>query len=322
MRVGISERFGMPGHDLAHLARIARAIEARGFDSYWTPEHLAVCAGAPDVLAAAPSFPDPFVNLTAVAAATSRILLGTAVLLAPLQHPLAIARAGATLDAISGGRFVLGAGVGWESMEYASLGVPWEARGERASEHLEAVLAVWRKRPSTYVGRHVAFDSVIAEPRPLQRPHPPLLVGGNSDAALRRAARLGDGWFGWGLEAEALERARRTLHGLLSAAGREPEGFTLQIGTRFDGDRDRLARYAEQARALGVDRLVLTCGPEGTVGEDELDAIAAACAPLQEVSSAPPLGASDSAGEGARGGLARAAVALPTNPRLGGRRGA
>ncbi|HEX3910042.1 MAG TPA: TIGR03619 family F420-dependent LLM class oxidoreductase [Solirubrobacteraceae bacterium] len=285
MRIGISERFGMPGHDLAHLTRIARAIEARGFDSYWTPEHLAVCAGAPEVLTDAPSFPDPFVNLTAVAAATSQILLGTAVLLAPLQHPLAIARAGASLDAISGGRFVLGAGVGWEPMEYAALGVPWQARGERASEHLEAVLALWREQPASHAGPYVAFDSAIGEPRPLRRPgrpHPPLLVGGNSDAALQRAARLGDGWFGWGLEREALGRALRKLRELLSATGREAGDFTLQLGIRFDGDRERLERYAREARAMGIDRLVVTCGPEGTVDEDRLDAIAGACAPRQE----------------------------------------
>ncbi|MEA2209927.1 MAG: hypothetical protein QOF54_2404 [Solirubrobacteraceae bacterium] len=306
MRVGISERFGMLGHDLAHVARVARAIEAHGFDSYWSPEHLAVRArDAPPELAAAPGFPDPFVNLTAVAAVTSTLLLGTAVLLAPLQHPLAIARAGASLDALSGGRFVLGAGVGWEPWEYSAMGIPWEGRGDRATEHLEAVIAVWRQPGASHSGRHVAFEAVAGEPRPVSRPHPPVLVGGNSDAALRRAARVGDGWFGWGLRGGAVDTARERLQQLLGAAGRDTAPFTLQLGTRFDGDSARLAAHAAEARASGIDRLVVTCGPSGSVDERELEQIAAACGPL---------GASDRQAGGARRANDHPQVASPPNP--------
>jgi probable F420-dependent oxidoreductase len=313
MRVGISERFGMPGHDLAHVGRIARAIEANGFDSYWSPEHLAVRAsGAAPELAAAPSFPDPFVNLTAVAAASSTLLLGTAVLLAPLQHPLAIARAGASLDALSGGRFVLGVGVGWEPWEYAALGVPWRDRGARASEHVEAVITLWRSPGAGYEGRHVTFGAVAGEPRPLARPHPPVLVGGNSDAALRRAARLGDGWFGWGLDRDALRAARGRLMELLSARGRDPQAFTVQLGTRFEGDTARLAEAAAEARAAGVDRLVVTCGPTASAGETELAQIAAACAPL---------GASDSALRTPSSAAHRPELASPTTAHSGRAKG-
>jgi probable F420-dependent oxidoreductase len=290
MKVGISERFGGPGHDLAHIAAIARAIEQRGFDSYWTPEHVAVRAAGSggyrddsgeSLLADSPSFPDPFINLTAVAAASTSLLLGTAVLLVPLHHPIAIARAGATLDRLSGGRFVLGAGIGWEPWEYATLGVPWKARGARAVEHLEAVIALWQEGTATYAGEHVAFEGAILEPRAVCTPHPPILIGGNSDAAMRRAARIGDGWFGWGLELDELDRARRHLRSLLSADERRGrERFVIQLGTRFDGSHERLARYAAGARARGVDRLVVTCGPDGTVSERELDAIASACGPL------------------------------------------
>jgi probable F420-dependent oxidoreductase len=304
MHVGISERFGVPGQDLAHVTRIARAIEAHGFDSYWCPEHLAVRAsGAAPELAAAPSFPDPFVNLTAVAAASSTLLLGTAVLLAPLQHPLAIARAGASLDALSGGRFVLGVGVGWEPWEYAALGVPWQDRGTRAGEHLEAVIALWRSPGASYEGQHVAFGAVAGEPRPVSHPYPPVLVGGNSDAALRRAARLGDGWFGWGLDRDTLRAARGRLAELLSAAGRDPQAFTVQLGTRFDGDTARLGEVAKDARAEGVDRLVVTCGPTDSADEAQLARIAAACGPL---------GASDSAYGTPSNAARRPELASPT----------
>jgi probable F420-dependent oxidoreductase len=303
VRVGISERFGAPGHDLAHIARIAAAVEARGFDSFWAPEHLVVlgAAGAEFSdesntieLSDAPSFPDPFQTLTAVAAATTRLLLGTAVLLVPLHHPLAIARAGATLDVLSGGRFVLGAGVGWQPQEYAALNVPWGDRGARTSEHLEAVRALWTERPASYSGRNISFEAVLAEPRPLTRPHPPILVGGNSDAALRRAASVGDGWFGWGLDPDGLERARGYLLELLATGGREEHSFTIQLGKRFDGDGEQLASFAECARSLGLDRLVVSCAPDRPIGEPELDAIALACGPLGGFDRAPEAAANPS----------------------------
>jgi probable F420-dependent oxidoreductase len=286
MQVGISERFGGAGHDLAHVATIARAIEEAGFDSFWAPEHLAVLGdgggrfdeGSDAVsLADSPSFPDPFVTLTAVAAATRSIIVGTAVTLMPLHSPFSIARAGATLDVLSGGRFVLGAGVGWEPREYAALGVGWTDRGRRATEHLEAVLALWSGRPARYAGSLVHFEDVIGDPHPLSRPHPPVLVGGGSDAALRRAAQLGDGWFGWGHTGAALDQALGQLDGLLTDAGRSREDFTLQVGTRFDGDAGRLSEFAEYARDRAVDRIVVTCGPERSVTLRDLQAIAAAC---------------------------------------------
>ena len=178
--------------------------------------------------------------------------------------------------------------------------MPWKGRGERADEHLEAVLALWREQPASYRGAHVSFDSVLLEPRPARQPHPPVIVGGNSDAALRRAAHLADGWFGWGLDLDELDRARRSLHCLLSGSGRDGEDFQIQLGTRFDGNVERLARYAAGARARGVGRLVVTCGPEGTVDERQLDEIAHACGPL---------GASDSAHAPLPASPARAALA-------------
>ena len=284
LRVGISERFGAPGHDLAWITRIARATEAAGFDSFWSPEHLAVFddrssrfAGGGASLADSPSFPDPFVTLTAVAAATSSLLVGTAITLMPLVSPLTVARAGATLDALSGGRFVLGAGVGWQPREYDALGVGWADRGQRMTEHVEAVLALWTQSPACYEGEFVRFDSVIAEPRPVSTPHPPVLIGGDSDSALRRAARLGGGWFGWGQSGDSLRRILSRLDGLLDEVGRSRDGFTIQIGTRFDGRIGPLRAFAKEACERGVDRLVVTCGPQRAIDEDDLASIAEAC---------------------------------------------
>lgn len=170
------------------LIEWAQEIERLGFETLWVRDH---------VLWHSPVL-DPFTVLGAMAARTSRIRLGPGVLLLPLRSPALIAKAVASLDFVSGGRAVVGVGIGGEfPKEYEACGVPIRERGHRADEAIEAIKALWSPGPATYKGKFYRFEGVVMEPRPLQEPHPPIWVGGRSDAALRRAGRLGDGWLAY-----------------------------------------------------------------------------------------------------------------------------
>jgi probable F420-dependent oxidoreductase len=172
----------------ATLLEWAELTERLGYETLWYRDHVVWHS---PVL-------DPFTTLGAMAARTSRIRLGTGVLLLPLRPPALVAKAIATLDVLSGGRAVLGAGIGGEfPVEFQACGVPTAERGARTDEALEAILRLWSGAPASFAGRFHHFDGVVMEPAPVQRPHPPIWVGGRSDAALRRAARLGDGWLAY-----------------------------------------------------------------------------------------------------------------------------
>lgn len=180
--------FGVGLVPAAILLEWGAAAERLGYDTIWYRDH---------VLWHSPVL-DPFSMLGALAARTSRARLGTGVLLLPLRHPVLVAKAAATLDYVSGGRAILGVGVGGEfAPEFQACGVPLDERGRRADEGLEAIRALWTQSPASYKGRFVHLDGVVMEPRPVQVPHPPLWVGGRSDAALRRAARHAEGWMAY-----------------------------------------------------------------------------------------------------------------------------
>jgi probable F420-dependent oxidoreductase len=139
-------------------------------------------------------FYDPFLVLGWLARATTRVELGTTVVILPYRHPLHTARLAANLDRLSNGRFILGVGVGWARQEFAALGLPFERRGAMSDDYLAAIRTAWTSDPASYTGRFVTFRDVHTGPRPVRAPHPPIWVGGASDAALRRAVRLGDAW--------------------------------------------------------------------------------------------------------------------------------
>ena len=189
MTFGVS--LGSFGAGLPSAATVlgwAELAERLGYDIVWFRDHLVWHS---PVL-------DPFTTLGAMAARTSRIRLGPGVLLLPLRAPAAIAKAIATLDVLSDGRAVLGAGIGGEfPKEFEAAGVPHAERGRRADEALEAIRRLWTTAPAGLKGEFHRFDDVVMEPRPLQTPHPPIWVGGRSDAALRRAARFGDAWLAY-----------------------------------------------------------------------------------------------------------------------------
>jgi probable F420-dependent oxidoreductase len=170
----------------------ARFAEEAGFAIAMMSDHV---APTPDVSALyPPPFYDPFVTLAWLAANTSTLELGTTVAVLPYRHPLHTARLTTNIDQLSGGRFVLGVGVGWSEQEYAALGVPFRERGAITDEYLTVMLDAWRSDEVSHDGVYVRFDRVGTGPPPHRRPHPPVWVGGTSRAGIRRAARFGDAW--------------------------------------------------------------------------------------------------------------------------------
>lgn len=162
-----------------------------------------------------------------------------------------------SLDDISNGRFELGIGAGWSAEEYAALGVPFERRGRRFDEYIEAMRSAWRDDLATYHGEFISFDDVVLSPKPLTPHGPPLLVGGNSAPAIRRAATLGDGWYGWWTDNDIGEQFATARVELESAGRGDDPDFRVKVGVPFDGALDTFQSRLDQARTLGVDELVL-----------------------------------------------------------------
>jgi probable F420-dependent oxidoreductase len=254
---------------------VATGAEAAGFATLWAGEHVVMVDNgasrypyAPDGRIAVPAqadWLDPLITLSFAAAVTSTIRLATGVLLLPEHNPLLLAKQVASLDALSRGRLSLGVGVGWSREEFDALGVPFERRGARADEYLKAMRTVWRDDVASFAGEFVSFTGIRVNPRPVRDRRIPIVVGGNSDAALRRAARLGDGWYGFNLEGtehvrERMQRLRRACE----RAARDPAELNVAIALAGDGPHD-----LERLAALGVDELVLVGSPPADPGAVE-----------------------------------------------------
>ena len=238
-------------------ARVARAAEAAGFDSLWGGEHVVLPdpQAPPSPLAPGDRIIDPIVALTFLAAHTSRIRLGTGIIILPQRNPLVLAKELATLDVLSNGRLIFGVGVGYLEPEFRALGAPFTARGRVTDDYLAAMRAIWTQPKPSYRGLFTAFDAVQAHPQPLQKPTPPIVIGGHTPAAFRRAVTQGHGWYGFALDTAATARC---LEGLTHAARSHPrpaELPPLEISVSPRGRIDRAA--AEGFAALGVHRLVL-----------------------------------------------------------------
>jgi probable F420-dependent oxidoreductase len=243
--------------DPATAATVARLAEHVGFDSLWTGEHVVL----PDPQAPPSPLPphtpllDPAVALAFVAAHTQTIRLATGIIILPQRNPLVLAKELASVDVVSGGRLLFGIGAGYLEPEFAALGIPFADRGPRTDEYLDAILSLWDEPSPRYKGKFVAFSEIDAKPRPLQRPHPPIHVGGQSFAAYRRALRRGNGWYGFALDVDNARRCLADLSALRGGVTRPAELGPLEITiTPPPGLRpDDVARYGD----LGVHRLVL-----------------------------------------------------------------
>ncbi len=257
----------------AAAAQIAELAESLGYDSLWTGEHVVLPSPRVEPSPMDPDEPilDPLVALAHLAAHTERIRLGTGVIILPQRNPLVLAKQVASLDVLSEGRLILGVGVAYLEPEMAAIGVPMERRGARADEYLAAMRSLWEDEAPAFHGEFVDFEGVDAHPRPVQRPLP-VVVGGHSERAFRRAARHADGWYGFLVGLRAMAEHRRALDAAIAAAGRE-RPLHVSVSPSRPLDRDTVAAYAE----LGVDRLIVAPPPK--LPADELAAFVEANAP-------------------------------------------
>ena len=238
-------------------ARVAQAAEAAGFESVWTGEHVVLPDPQAPPSPAPPQTPflDPAVALSFIAAATERIRLGTGIVILPQRNPLVLAKQMASVDVLSKGRLLLGVAAGYLHQEFSALGASFGDRGARTDESIDAIRALWTQAKPEFHGKFVSFAGIDAQPRPVQQPHPPIVIGGHSPSALRRAVTRGNGWYGFALNVDA---TRKALDGLV-AAGRQRQRpaalgeLEISITPPPGPSLDDVRRYAE----LGVDRLVL-----------------------------------------------------------------
>jgi len=236
--------------------RVARTAEAAGFESVWTGEHVVLPDPQLPPSPAPPGTPmlDAAVALAFLAAGTQRLRLGTGIIILPQRNPLVLAKELASVDVVSGGRLLFGLGAGYLKPEFDALGISFEQKGPRASEAIEVIRTLWTQEKPEFHGRFWSFSGIQAMPHPVQKPHPPILIGGHSPGAFRRAVAQGDGWYGFALD---LERTRACIEGLERARGEveRPAALgKLEIGVTpaVPLDRDTVHRYED----LGVSRLV------------------------------------------------------------------
>src|ERR1700759_2120553 len=240
---------------------LARALEQRGFESLWAPEHSHIPLSRTSPFPNGGELPkqyydvmDPFVTLTAAAMATTRLKIGTGVCLVQQRDPIQTAKLVASIDQISGGRFLFGVGGGWNAEEMADHGTEFRTRFKLTRERIEAMKEIWTKTKAEYHGDMVDFPEMMAWPKPVQKPHPPILVGGAFPQAARRAVRYGDGWApiaGRGADGD-IDQLLPRFHEMLSEAGRDPQSVPVTV-FGVSEDADRLARYRDK----GIARVVV-----------------------------------------------------------------
>jgi probable F420-dependent oxidoreductase len=241
-------------------AAFGRIAEEHGIESIWTVEHVVVPGDYQSQYPYSPSgrmpgpeespIPDPLIWLTWVGAATTTLRLATGILILPQRNPVILAKELATLDVLSSGRVELGVGVGWLREEFDALGIPWEDRGARTDEYIEALRTLWREEEPCFEGQFARFDRAKCFPKPPQGVIP-IHVGGHTPAAARRAGRLGDGFFPGRSTDEDLVPLLDTMRASAKDAGRDPEAIEVTAGGVMDLDGVR--RFAD----LGVDRIAL-----------------------------------------------------------------
>ncbi len=232
MKFGIHYSIGVNANPSADdYMRVAQKAEELGYHSLWLGDHIMIpekieaaypysADGSAGFPRRAP-FPDPFVLLGGIAMATSRILLGTSVIVIPYRNPLVVAKAVATVDMLSNGRFQFGVGVGWLKEEFDALGEDFAQRAGQTREYLQIMKAVWQDEPASFSGTFLNFSDIHNVPLPIQKPHPPIIFGGESTPALKRVADLGDGWQPGTASLRVLSKSVPQLKALMAERGRD-----------------------------------------------------------------------------------------------------
>jgi probable F420-dependent oxidoreductase len=245
------------------IKSIATTSERLGFATVWAPEHIVFIddyasrypyapAGKAPVRTDVPLL-NPFIALAWAAACTSTIRLGTGIALVPEYHPLLLGKIVASVDYLSGGRMLLGIGIGWLEEEFNALGIPWARRAARTREYIEAMKRLWREERSDFSGEFVNFQKVRSFPKPVRGGRIPIIVGGQTEAALKRTAAYGDGWFGFNLTADETAATVKRLGELMALNGRKPSELELIVAPPAGPlAADDLKRY----RDAGVHEIV------------------------------------------------------------------
>jgi probable F420-dependent oxidoreductase len=264
MQIGLFAPIGNPFGTPEYIHTLGAAADERGFYSLWAAEHVVLfdqyqsrypyaSDGRIPVTGEA-GIIDPFPVLSFLAAATRNIRLGTGICLVPQRNPVYTAKEVAAVDWLSNGRFDFGVGIGWLAEEFRALAVPFERRGARCRDYLEVMRTCWCDPISQHEGEFYTLPPCRHFPKPIQQPHPPIYFGGESDAALKRVADLGQGWYPFSIGPDELAARRRDLNALLAARGRTRNDIHVLICPYMNkADLDMVKRY----RDAGADQVVL-----------------------------------------------------------------
>lgn len=227
-----------------HIMRLAQAAEELGFDSIWIPDRTVfpsdISFRYPNRFENGPDIPvsqqvlEPIVTMGYLAGLTSKIRLGFGVVVLPFRHPVLNAKMVTTLDVLSGGRVIFGAGVGWMPEEFEGMSVPFSQRGKLTDEHIEMFKELCSDGLANYSGKYFRISGKIFYPKPIQQPHPPVWIGGRSQAAILRAARLGDGWFPIGLTPEEIQHDRQCLREAAEKSNRDPDEILIGLSSSLN----------------------------------------------------------------------------------------
>ena len=267
MKFGIHYSIGVNADPQADdYIQVAQKAEELGYHSLWLGDHIVIpekieaaypysADGAAGFPRRAP-FPDPFVLLGGLALATSRILLGTSVIVIPYRNPLAVAKAVTTVDLLSHGRFQFGVGVGWLKEEFDALGEDFTRRARQTREYLHIMKAVWQAEPASFSGEFLTFSDIHNVPLPVQKPHPPIIFGGESLPALKRVADLGDGWQPGTASLKVLSKSVPQLQALMTERGRDYADLSVSALSAA-GPLLRKPEVIPQLGELGVRELIL-----------------------------------------------------------------
>lgn len=278
--VPVSGSWATPGN----VVRVARRAEALGYHALWTFQRLLspVDAGWGEMYR---SVLDPTVTLAFLAGVTERVRLGTAVVNLPFISPVVLAKQFATLDVVCAGRLDVGLGLAWADEEFTATGTPKDRRGRRAEEYLDVLKALWTRDVVEHAGEFYRVPRMRAEPKPVQRPHPPILLGGAAPAALRRAGRIADGWIsGSAADLRPIREGVRVVRVAAEEAGRDPSGLrfvcrgAVRVRPADGAPRRPLAGTPEQIRAdiedlaaLGITELFIDLNFDPSIGSPDAD---------------------------------------------------
>ncbi len=267
MKIGVFSTFMSPIATPAMVKDLARRVEAAGIESLWMGEHVVLFdktefpyPGSRDGRLPVPAgggLLDTVATFGYLASCTSTLRFGTGICLLPQRNPIYTAKEFTTLDWLSNGRIDFGIGVGWCKEEVLACGYSWEDRGERCDEFLTMLRALWTEPVASFAGEHFQLAPCHMDPKPIQKPHIPIIVGGHSKRAMRRAAKFGAGWYGFALDPKLTRRMLADLDVELQKVGRSRADFEIVI-TPNTVTNDELAQFKD----LGVDRLVLHLGSQ------------------------------------------------------------